>query len=587
MPLPLFPHGTTSTTASPVDVVVEVQPHPITVEPAPVDVEVSPGLSVGSARTRPAEYPNPDLAPGWSIVPVTMDGAPLGDLPHAFPSTWTRTIGQEDEVAFTSPKYDPATELLGAPLTEAQLWRNEDLKTWGPVLGDNGGSASGAVSFTMRGVWWYFRRRFFGTANRLNMITNGDFEDGLAGWRTFGGADPTVFDAELGEALGVEPLTGTKAIAFLSSAGQNYYVRRRWSFSTNWPPGQLVTIAAWVWIHPDFWTGPAGFAAGLYLHRVVAGQVIRQAVATIDDETPRGEWTRLETSLIVPPYQEGVLEARVFGAGGLTAWDSVRAVLMESTASDFGGMDQTDLARRVIRYAQVGRGKSSLRVGTDTPPSGVNVVRAWQHADHEWIDKAITDLGQQADGFEWSIDVTPSTRTFRTHYPLRGVDRSATLTLRLGRAEEGGNLASYTRSRDGASVATSIVARAPGDGPDREEGIAVDTTGTGGLVLDSLIDAPDDATVNDLDAVAEDELAAVGAVVPVVEVSTHPGAVAIVDGNPVDLIDLLDVGDRVTLDVDDGFVQIGGVWRIVRITVTCRTNVATLALNRWDAEEGS
>lgn len=543
-----------------------------------LDLELRVGSARGSAGTRPDP-----AGPVWTVKSVDRAGNVLEEHPRANPKTITKTINSEDELTLEAPKYDPATLAL-QPLSEVQVYRRSSLKAWAVVTGDQGSSGDGSIGFSARGLYWYFRRLFFGTANRRNMLRNGDFELGAAtgtanetipAWTRVGGFDSRHYTAATkpgGHSL-PDPLEGTKAVAVSNGGeGENAYLRARFSYRTDFPPGQRVTFAAWVYVAE--WTGPAAFGLGLYVSRVVGGVETRSSFASLDDDTNRGEWVRLETSLIVPPHQDGYLEVRLYSPAGWVTWDASLAVLMESTGTS-SGRDQTALAATIVTYGQTGKGKHDLSIGTNCPPTGVIRKRSWQHADHDWLNDAIDELSSFPDGFDHSIELTPKTRTFTTHYPMKGTDRSETVLLKLGRTTTGGNLGSYSRSRDGAAVATSVVVRGRGDGPDREEGGAADTSEVDGLVLDYYEEAPPDLLIGELDSYAAEVLSGTKDPVEVLEVRTHAGAEA--------LIELLETGDLVSVLIDDGFVQVDGVYRIVRIVIDCPTDTLGLTLNRWEA----
>lgn len=575
MPLPLLPYVTL--------------PDPEPAEPLSIDLELELGIAAGSSRTRPGEYPNPEDAPGWVAKMVTRNGTVLAELPYANVKTLTKTLGAEDEITLESPKVHPSTKEIRR-LREIQIYRNDDLKSWGVVTGRSGSSSAGARGFAARGLWWYFRKRFFGTATRRNMLTNGSFELGAAtgvmnapvpGWTRVGGARLRHWTAATkpgGHGLPA-PLRGEKAISLDSSAaGENRYVRTRFSYRTEFPPGQRLTFAAWVWIG-DGWTGPAALGLGLYVVRVVDGEAETQAFVPVDEGTPQGEWVRLECSMIVRPYRDGYVEVRLYSPGGWVAWDEAVSVLMESTGSGFAGADQTALAGTFVNYAQTGRGKSPLNIGTNTPATGIIRKRAFQHADHEWISDAVDEVRSFPDGFDHSIEITPTTRTFTTHFPMKGTSYVEDLTLRLGRPSDDppGNLSSYSESEDAASVVTSMIARGRGDGPDREEGAAVDTSDVDGLVLDGYVEAPEDLLLSELDDFADTELWMRNEPVQVLEVTIRPGAE--LDG--VLLIDLLETGDLVHVEIEDGDLEVDDVYRILKISIDCPTDAATLTLNRW------
>lgn len=573
MPYPVLP------------VVVESSGDEVVVDVDPIELVLELSAVVSSGVTVPSTPPDPGEVPEWTVRVVKMDGELVGHLENATVETITKTLGAEDEFAFSSPKYDPATMLV-RPLREVQVYRFDNLKTWGPVVSAAGTSSEGSIGFAGRGVYWYFRRRFFGTAERRNMLPNGDFELGAAdgtlggylpGWTTVGDVQRRHWTAATkpgGHGL-PDPLRGEKAISLASDEeGQNGYVRSRFEYRTEFPPGQRLTFAAWVYI-ADGWIGPAALNLGLYVERIVGGVRETASWALIDDDTKRDDWVRLECSMIVRPDRDGYVEVRLYSPAGWVVWDEAVSVLMESTGAGFTPTDQVNIAGTIVRYGQEGRGKSPLNIGTSTPATGVLRRRAWQHADHEWLSTALEELAAHTDGFDFDVLLTPVSRTYRTHFPGKGRDLSGDVVLTLGAPADGGNIASYTISEDGANVSTSIVARGAGDGPDREEGGAIDADELDGLVLEQYLDAPTGLPIGELDDYAANELEVSKDVVEVLELVTHQGAG--------DLIDTLEEGDFVSVLIDDGYVQVDAVYRIVRLVIVCRTNTLAVTVNRIGA----
>lgn len=531
----------------------------------PVDVEVA----VVAAGFGLATTPDPITGAGYVVKVVDNTGAVLATLTNASVDQITWELNAEGGASFVSPKADPLTAEVSLLGREIQIYRDDDLLHWGvPVRASSAGS-QGPVRFDTKGLWWYFRRRFFGSANRTNMIANPSFEDDLAGWN--------VSDASLTATAVTGPPTpvlGSKTARLVTAAkGQNNYLSRQWSYRTNFPPGQYVTLTGWVWIDNAGWVGPAYEGRGLMLVRRVGGEIVRWTFAPIDDATPRGRWVRLETAFTVTPFEDGTLEARLYSPGGTVRWDATQAVLMESTSANWpDGNDQAELARRIVSYAQTGRGKSDLNIGTNTPETGVSFFRAWQHAEHAEIAETIEDeFVQVDDGFDISIEVTPKTRTFTTHYPRKGSDKSGTLTLATST-----NVADYRYDLDALATATSVIVLGDGDGPDREEGEAVDTSILDGLVLEDVLNAPSGTEVTRLAPIADEELATRKRVLEVLEVVAH-------EGNSDDLIHGLEVGDIVRATIDDGFVQVDAKYRVVRKTLNARSDTVTLTLNWWSA----
>jgi hypothetical protein len=196
------------------------------------------------------------------------------------------------------------------------------------------------------------------------------------------------------------------------------------------------------------------------------------------------------------------------------------------------------------------------------------VFRQYQYAEHINFGDAVSEFVQRDDGFDISVEITPTTRSFTTHTPHKGTDRTATVTLEDG---EGGNLSDFRWSRDGAGAITRATSIGPeGDGPDREEGEYVDTSSLGGLVLQEARVAAPDASINSLIPTARDRVKKRKKPPLLLECDILPDA---------GLTHLLKVGDRVTLNIDDGYFSASGRHRIVQLKLDGTTKVLTAYIN--------
>src|SRR4029079_10500561 len=80
------------------------------------------------------------------------------------------------------------------PAREIQIWQDSLLWFWGPVVRLEIDDDTAQIQCS--DPRWYLTRRFFGEADRTNVIDNGDFEDGLTGWTAVGltpVVDPTRY----------------------------------------------------------------------------------------------------------------------------------------------------------------------------------------------------------------------------------------------------------------------------------------------------------------------------------------------------------------------------------------------------------
>jgi hypothetical protein len=154
------------------------------------------------------------------------------------------------------------------------------------------------------------------------------------------------------------------------------------------------------------------------------------------------------------------------------------------------------------------------------------------------------------DGFDSGFDY--ATRTFKTFFPRRGTDRTASVTLTVD-----SNCILVDWADDGWQAADSVTALGVGDGPDREEGSASDPGALGGVTVQKIVSPKGSPPIDSLAPTAVRELA----------LSLAPSAyeVQILDRT---IAETVDVGDTITLVADTAVVgpalATSGPFRIVK-----------------------
>lgn len=500
---------------------------------------------------------------------VERDGTVVRTISGANVEKVTRELLGYGQIVWSYPKYDPAGHTgQGADVVplerEVQILRDGSIWAWGVILDPTGASSDGALRMTSPGVAWLFTRRNIDKPI-TNHLVNGNFETGdLTGWAALGsGITATVISSPRrrgGYAVRLEQPT----------VGEDSHLDQTITWTAG-GIGDLVTIVGWYYI--EDWDGPAVDARGLYVEAIDTGVVQTTSIATIDDASPQGSWQRLEITIWVPPNLTWDLNVRGYAVKSIV-WDEFQAVAMESLSALPGGTDIATLFEEIVQFVQdPANDKDDLSIGTDVTATGVLLEdKAWQFANHVPADQAIAELVEFDAGLDWSIELadgTPCTKTATTFFPRKGTDRTGDLDLLYG---PGGNIASY-RLPGGAAAAveTNVTIMGDGDGPDREEGHATDLTHVD-VVLQGVHSARRGTTIDLLDPIAEDRVAHTARLVRFLTV--------VVVGE--DAITTLVEGDSVTVTIDDGNVQILGLFRILTIEHDCRAETLTLTLAEDD-----
>jgi len=468
--------------------------------------------------------PEPTWDPAWALTGPPLP-PPDPPPPHSVTSSWA--VIAVDAATGASPVALPGVAIrppafpLNAPATadlevlttntaalgefrdetrEIQIWQDTRLWFWGPVvrleIDDD------LAHIQLADPRWYLEHRFFGKADRTNLIVNGDFEDGLTGW-TASGLTAVIDPGRYAQGTRSVRLTGT-------AEGHDTYETQTYTHTHQFSPeGDEITIAAQVWVPSADYQGNATASLGLFAERRSSGGTLLDVAGDAADDHPalinaalaKDRWVHLETTLT--GVKEGdTIKVYLYPPFGTANWDLVTVTLHESLS--FLEQDMATIIRGVVLYAQ-GRyggfdhGKSDLNIDVDAAPTGVPLSRTWQFDEHQNIAESLVEFTGRRGGVDYTMTLTDSTRTLVVSHPQAGTVRDD-VTL-----EHGVNVAKFRWSYDRTQRADTCVVLGPGDGPDREEGGATATPS--GPTLEDVTVAPDGTTIAELDRAAAERLA--------------------------------------------------------------------------------
>lgn len=531
---------------------------------------------------------------------------PTDGTPRAWPGDIVETLNAYETFDVSFPKHaftKDQVALLGHAGTaiELQIVQAGKVLAWGPAVGESGGSNPETVTLQCSGPGWYYAKRQI-DEEPVNLLSYGGFEHGdFQGWRTSGSwATDNIGNAGaiLQEIETDNVFQGTYA-ARLTSVGAptGLALVSNPVLFTSSAHGNRLALTFTVCL--ENFIGPALFNAGVVLlagppsgsglGQIPAGGINtkRAAAYYITDDTPAHVENRVELEIKIPANKTWCVQVLVFAPVGVTVYDHFflaphkRLDTADYSGSPSVGIDVSRVSRMIFEHTLSDihhHGKSDLNIALDTPDTGVRQSRVYEFPDHIPVDQAIQEFLDRDDCFEAAMAYTATTRTYRL-FPItaggQGTDRTADVTLSYGAAP----FASYTTSLDGGSAATKVTALGAGDGVLREEGWATDDTEIGGTTLQATITTPEGTPFNSLEPMARSAvfLRHVAAEVIEVLIVREPGG----HTDPtVILYDLLELGDRLNLDIVDGWHTYDGVWRIVRKARHCGPRTMTLTLNK-------
>lgn len=505
----------------------------------------------------------------YQVLVVAQDGTPFGTLDDAKVGNVSWELNGPGTADITLATSDPGAAYM-LPGREIQIFYQDgtDPIWWGPIVRPQAGLHE--TTWQCAGLLWYFEHRFMGRADRVNQLTNGDFEAGETDWTFSGGVTHSV------ETTIVQD--GTKSLELEGATADHAgYASQTWTHPAGgYPGGDFLTGSVYVYIPSAGYIGGALEDFGLLLrHKNPGGTIITteggpdsDLQALINDDTPKDEWIQLETG--VPSVQENdTVEMLLFPPHGVAFFDLATLTFMESLSFGYpSGVDVADIIAGIVDYAQdrapydFDHGKSDLGIGTAGAATSVIRSAAYQFAEHRNVLDAIMEYVREGV-VDVDIAFTSTTRTFTTYAPTKGSAYGTTLELDV-------NVADFTWSWDLEQAASSIVMLGPGDGPDRPEGGATDTSLLGGAFTMEIVEtAPDRTTISQLDDRAAERLL-VAARPEILEVTTLPGAGIIGD---------LLVGDTVPVLISRGWVSVNADYRVAAISADLIRDQATITLN--------
>lgn len=495
----------------------------------------------------------------WTAKVVAPDGTVHGTLSDAARiSGLVEELNAPGGVTISLPTTHADASLMQVG-REIQILDGSTIVFWGPIVRPQAGLDE--TTWQCQGLLWYFQHRFFGRADRVNLLTNGDFESGETGWSYANGVTHSVETS-------TPILEGTKSQELSGATADHVqYAHRTYTSPPHYHPlGDAVTVSAWVYVDSATYLGGALDDMGLVaIHRNSAGATLGDAqIATIGDTTPRDEWIQLEV-VVGGVKLDDTIEVQLYPPHGTAWYDLVTLTLMESLY--FGWNDVADIINGIVLYAQDNgtftHGKSDLNIAVDVDLTSVMKTRNYFFSEHRGIADAIDEFVREGV-VDIGWEFTSTTRTLKLYSPAKGVLYGTTLNLTT-------NIADFTYSFDGDRAASSVVVLGPGDGPDRPEGGAVDAGGFAGsgTTLEIVESAPEDVTIGELDDWAADTLN-IALNPEILEVTTLPGTTFPHD---------LRVGDTVPVVISYGWLNINATYRAVRVEVDPYMDQATIAFN--------
>jgi len=364
---------------------------------------------------------------------------------------------------------------------EVQWWRDGVLRWAGPPISATI-STSGVVDLSCMDLGWHLARKFFGAAERKDLLRGTGSMDAAAlpGWVLAGSASKARSTADKVRGSGSMVLSGNGAAqaSFLTPARPV-------------APAVHLTLMAKV---PE--GTPIGTRIATITTRTSGGTVIAEASIVVDGQTKFDVWER---HTAYARQRVGIVNFDTVtlwspGDHGDTKFDDVRALENDTTGIPSPGKDLVNHIKAGLDHMQGGAGQGiGFGIGFEILTySGTVEVLGERHLNHkQWTD-FLNQYTSRSDGLDWRID--PARRVLQVGKRI-GVDHT-NISLHERSVHAGGWV------HDESTIAAKVVVPGDGDGVDRPEGGYWDTSRTAGLTYDDFWQPPADTPLSALDRIA-------------------------------------------------------------------------------------
>lgn len=522
------------------------------------------------------------MAIGTYVLRVgSWSGGTFGSLttltPNAVVSEVTWELNGPGSLTFEIPTDDSNATAIELIATEIQLLRNGSLIWWGvPIRID---ATYDTMQVQCVGIFWYFWKRFIGNTGKVNLISNGSFEDDAPGFP--GDLTKTADWTGVGctfERVSTHKFEGTYGADLAQSvADADTFIYQNVSLTGATGTGTNYELIGWYHIRTDTYNSTltpqehdqAIFGRGLYIERHTAGGEIFPYYTMIGPNygTAMGDSRRDSVSVWVPPGLTETWQVRLYAPKGDIVWDNIQ--LYSDEALTYNRTDQNTIISNLVDHAQdAAYGKTDLNIGYTGSATSVLRDVSWTFVDKANIGDSLLLFTKLASGLDMSIEYpTALTRNLQTYYPSKGSDKSGSYSL----DQSAGQITDWKISDDGENSANAVYYISSYQGIIRDEGVAIDNTTFGGNLLEAVYDAGPDDTHAVLQEAATKRLSLVKNVARAIEITTVP---------QLSHIDNLAVGDTTDITISRGYISLSAVSkRLVKKTLNPQNDTMKLVFN--------
>jgi hypothetical protein len=523
-------------------------------------------------------------------------------------------LNEVESLSFDMPQTDSNSALVHEWTTEVRARVGSSIYFWGPVVRVQNDYRLMRVQ--CQGIFAYFRKRFLSYAGRSpQLLVNGYFENttgqtftnGVGSTNPFGWT-PYLFTLQNGlqtqggpwsRPVSTHKFGGSYGVRIENNTeGQDMWLGQTVTVTTGATDERYV-LSGDLHICTDSVTGPLGPFTEASQGRGLCAFVRPQGASVTTPPTAEAVYfvgpmyghqpgqsyssgnqynARPSRSFIVPKNGTWDIDVRLYAPRGSIVWDNVE-LRRDPVYSSNLGTDLREVILDILTLAQdTTLGKSSLNItatGVTFPLTGITRTASFAYGDRLQVLGVLQSFTNMRDGVDMWFTYGETSRYLNgTRQNVHADGRGRGSVLPAYAIELGTHIADYTVSGDGEQTANAITVisdPSPGNGILPTEGVYVDTSTLGGLVLEEVLTVDSGMSRDAVDALARRRWDVVSSTPQIITVRLVPGT-----GHELNVWP----GDVIPVTIQRGNINLNAAYkRVVEKQVDPTSGVVTLTLN--------
>lgn len=547
--------------------------------------------------------------PEYRIKVLSTRGNALAELPEASLGSFNIPLNDQGTFSFSIPNNAPGIGYCRAGKTEIQVFRDERCVWWGIITRASGDITQ--TTFQCQTLEWYLGKRVIGPSPLPKFIDQGwNYADGkpsISGWaprrdkyikRLTSGdllVDWAIVSAT-NKTLSVQPepiVAGSSMLMVTSLKDSNGMFNRDVRWTNPYTKSVDVYLVAWVYLPTSSNRHSTRHQKGVELSLIDpadSSKPKKTSTVKFSSDFPAKKWTRVKLSVAVPADgKEYVIRAALYAPDKTTQTNNVayfgNVHVAYTYIDEYVSQDQAYIAHDLLRKAQdpaLGKGPLGSGLSWSGGTTGVKRSRSYNGVDRGTLADALQEFITLDNGFDLNV-VWGETGTWKWlagSYPRLGADKpDVVLTTNT-------NISEFSQEIDSEWHANRIYVIENLDDPTKKEGIytgsslqltPTESDGDPRRLLEMSYTATPGSSWTTLWSQARRGYIRYSRL-------TRTPSITMSSVYTEELLDSVSLGDRVTVDIRDGWLKSNGLYRIVEISLDPATDQLSYTVSPEDVD---